>query len=500
VPVLRERDDRRDAHGWVLQLIIWGIATLVIAGSGCKKPVDPGPDLQIVGETLRLRPTDPVPRTSPWFDGHTIKLVAARGETLGVQVLHRTAGTSTLALAKTQVHGFAVERVQVVHPSTSMYGGDSRGAGAYPDELVPADAPATNPAYFTIEVPRELAPGHYTGELVVAAQKLPVDLEVVATTLPPLPITAWAEYHPDEIGGTIEQPGAGELACSALFRAHGMLLAPPMNAVAYRARTQQLADSPYVPVDLGTDPVKAASESRAWKGLLAPSQHAFAIPIDEPKAKDRDRVRALAEVVHDANRYLLFAVTDEPRTEYGDTIDLYIPLTAKLTDTYLRWTYNGASPRAGSMVVDAPPPGTRTWGWIAWRYKIAIWYAWDALYWHDRYNHRDQPRRELHARSNATSFDDGDDIGNLDGVLAYPAPNGQDGCHASLRLEALRRGMEDRALLDLASTCDPDRTAALAKQMIPRALGDASGSPAWPSDEAAWEAARQQLLALAACH
>jgi len=191
---------------------------LFIAGSGCKKPVDPGPDLQVVGETLRLRTTDPVPRTSPWFDGHTVKLVAARGETLGVQVLHRAAGTTTLALAKTPVHGFAVERVQVVHPSTSMYGGDSRGAGDYPDELVPADAPATNPAYFTIDVPRDLAPGHYAGELAVAAQHVPVDLEVVAATLPVLPITAWAEYHPDEIGGTIEQPSTGELACAAMFR------------------------------------------------------------------------------------------------------------------------------------------------------------------------------------------------------------------------------------------------------------------------------------------
>jgi len=497
VPVLRERDDRGLLHGCILQV---SIATLVIAGLGCKKPVDPGPDLQIVDETLRLRPADLVPRTSPWFDGHTVKLVAARGETLGFQVLHRAAGTTTLALPKTQVHGFAVERALVVKPSTAMYGGDSRGAGAYPDELVPADAPATNPAYFTIDVPRDLAPGHYAGELAVAAQKLPVDLEVVATTLPALPITAWAEYHPDEIGGTIEQPGVGELACSAMFRAHGMLLAPPMNAVAYRARIQQLADSTYVPIDLGRDPAKAASEARAWKGLLPANQHGFAIPIDEPKAKDRERVRALAETIHEANRDLIFAVTDEPRAEYGDTIDLYIPLTPKLTDTYLRWTYNGASPRAGSMVVDAPPPGTRTWGWIAWRYRIAIWYAWDALYWHDRYNHRDQPPkggRELHARTNATSFDDGDDIGNLDGVLAYPAP---EGCHASLRLEAMRRGMEDRALLDLASACDPDRTAALAKQMIPRALGDASGSPAWPSDEVAWEDARRQLLALANCH
>src|SRR3569833_119752 len=87
VPVLRERDDRGFLHGWGLHPIIWGIATMVIAGLGCKKPVDPGPDLQIVGETLRLRPSDPVPRTSPWFDGHTVMLVAVCGVFLGLLVL-----------------------------------------------------------------------------------------------------------------------------------------------------------------------------------------------------------------------------------------------------------------------------------------------------------------------------------------------------------------------------------------------------------------------------
>lgn len=469
------------------------IAVSVLATSACKKPVDPGPDLQIVGETLRLRTTDPVPRTSPWFDGTTVRLVAARGETLGFQVLHRGPGASVLTLPKVETHGFAVERVQVKRPSTAMYGGDSRGAGDYPDDLVPAAAPATNPAYFTVTVPRDLGPGPYAGELAVGLTKLPVELTVADATLPPLAFGAWAEYHPDEIGGTIEEPGSDELACAKMFRAHGMLLAPPMNAVAYRARKEQLDGATYVPVDLGKTPEAGASEARAWKGLLAPGQHAFAIPIDEPKAKDRARVRAFAEAVHDANRDLLYAVTDEPRAEYGDAIDLYIPLTAKLTDNFLRWTYNGASPKAGSMVVDAPPPGTRTWGWIAWRYKIAIWYVWDALYWHDRYNHKDQPRRALVPAVDAASFDDGDDVGNLDGVLALP------GCHPTLRLEALRRGLQDRALLDLAAACDAEATAKLARELVPRALGDASGSPAWPSDEAPWEAARRRLLELASC-
>jgi len=34
---------------------------------------------------------------------------------------------------------------------------------------------------------------------------------------------------------------------------------------------------------------------------------------------------------------------------------------------------------------------------------------------------------------------------------------------------------------------------------VPRALGDAGDRPAWPSDEAAWEAARRRLIELASC-
>ena len=85
------------------------------------------------------------------------------------------------------------------------------------------------------------------------------------------------------------------------------------------------------------------------------------------------------------------------------------------------------------------------------------------------------------------------DHGNLDGVLALP------GCHPTLRLEAVRRRLQDRELLDLAARCDPAATDAIARSIIPRALGEASGEAAWPADEAAWEAARRRLLDLASC-
>ncbi len=470
------------------------IVTALVLVSACKKPIDPGPELQIIGETLRLRTGDPVPRTSPWFDGARVTFVAARGETLGFQVVHRGGGPVTVTLAKTVLHGYAVDRAIVKHASSEMYGTGMRGPGDYPDGLTETATPATDPAYFTITVPPTLEPGHYPGELAVGAQKLVIDLEVVAVSLS-LPLAAWAEYNPQELGGTTEAPSESEKQCIALFRERGVLLAPPTTAVGYRARKELLAGAPFVPVDLPADPQAAASEARAWRGLTQ-NQRPFSIPIDEPKSAMRANVRALAEAVHEANRDFIFAVTDQPRTEYGDTIDLYVTLVPKLTDAFMRWTYNGAEPHAGSMVVDAAPPGTRTWGWIAWRYRIAVWYAWDALYWHDRHNHKAAPPRALDPHVDAQSFDDGDDQGNLDGVLALPAPAG---CRPTLRLEALRRGLEDRALLDLASACDIDATNALAKSLVPQALGDAGSRASWPRDEAPWEAARRRLLELATC-
>ncbi len=485
------------------------ILAALVSVSACKKPVDPGPELQIVGETVRLRTGDPVPRSSPWFDGTRVTFVAARGEILGFQVLHRGGGPVAVALAKTVVHGYAVDRAIVKRGSSEMYGTGMRGPGDYPDGLTETATPASDPAYFTITVPPTLEPGHYLGELDVAGRKVPIDLEVVAVTLA-LPLAAWAEYNPKELGGTTEVPSEPEKQCIALFRERGVLLAPPTTAVGFRARKELLAGAPFVPVELPADPLAAASEARAWRGLT-PNQRPFAIPIDEPKLAMRQKVHALAEAVHEANRDFIFAVTDRPRTEYGDTIDLYITLVPKLADAFVRWTYNGAEPHAGSMVVDAAPPGTRTWGWIAWRYRIAVWYVWDALYWHDRHNqtgqtgqtgqagqagHAGARPRALDPHVDATSFDDGDDQGNLDGVLALPAPAG---CRSTLRLEALRRGLEDRALLDLASACDMDATNALAKSLVPEALGDAGKRISWPRDEAPWEAARRRLLELATC-
>jgi hypothetical protein len=292
-----------------------------------------------------------------------------------------------------------------------------------------------------------------------------------------------------------------------MFREHGVVLSPDMHADMFAVRRDLLFDFPYVPALIPTDPAMVGDAVRAWIAATAGTgKLPFAIPIDEPRDADtRAQVRAIAEAARAAGagpKTFLVAVTDEPRPDYGAAVDLFIQWNAAhLTgDRHARWTYNGRPPKAGSIVLDATTPGTRTWGWIAHRWAIPVWYVWDALYWHDRHNRKGAPLpgRELNPRVDSVSWSDGEDGGNFDGVLALPRAGG---CQRTLRLAALRRGFQDRALLELAARCNPDATANLAAELVPRALGDApqNGEPAWPVIEAPWERARQKLIEIAGC-
>ena len=503
-----------------------GIAWRALALGGCgasgaPAPVDPGPELQIVGEATVIRSGDPLPARSPWFDGTTVRLAAAHGETLGIQVVRRSGTppvpvTLTLVASGVLVRGFEVKHVHVTRPSTDMYGG-SRGAGDYPDTLVAADAPASAPAYFEITLAPFAKAGVVTGELVVGARHVPVRLEVSTAVMPPLPVeSVWAYEDPRELGwaglppSALAQPSDSERACITMFRGYGVLLSPDLPIDAWPARSQLLVGAPDIPAVISDDPARVGDEVRAWiEATRGTGQVAFAIPIDEPRdPAARERVHVLADAVHAAHggsRRFRYAVTAAPSADLLGRINLYIAAGAAHLegDTVQRWTYNGRPPEAGAMVVDAAEPGMRTWGWIAWRYQIPTWYVWDALYWHDRHNRKGAalPGRALDVTRDAASFDDGEDHGNLDGVLALPG-DATTPCRPTLRLAALRRGLEDRALLDAAFACDPDATKALAAKLIPRALGDAHGAagspPAWPTSDFAFEDARRDALLLAA--
>ncbi|HJZ85319.1 MAG TPA: glycoside hydrolase domain-containing protein [Polyangia bacterium] len=462
-----------------------------------------GPEVAVVGESVKLRLGERRPSHSALWDGRTVRLRGARGETLGLQVLLRHPAPVTLELvdAPVSVQGFSVRALDVRQPSSSMYG-KSRGPGVYPDILAPATSPvaADSAAFFDVALAGSARPGRYQGRLDAGAAHFPVELviEPVTIDLQADPLV-WVFYLPREIArahGVPDDDGAAELAWEAryhaLFRAHGAYLASDQPRRRFPARRGFVDGIRYWPValDLASDG-RLAADASAWLEAFRdlPAQP-FAIPVDEPHGSAaRRRVRHIFDLI--GKTRLVRAVTDSPHPEYGDAVDAYFSSQNIPGGRRPFWAVNGGGTTAGGLLLDAEGVALRTWGWIAYRYGIELWYAWEGLYWSDRYN-KGGPTDLM---TNPVTFDQrrtgGDDWGNGDGVLAYPGPM------PSLRLKALRRGLADRRLLIKLAACGGAAKAdAIARRLIPRAMGEApkGDEPTWPRDEAAWEAARSAVL------
>jgi hypothetical protein len=477
----------------------------------------PAPTQQVLGDSTRLEETQPLPLRSALFDGEVVRLRGARGETLGLS-LQIADGKSRLVRVElpvdvATVSSFSVRSLEVKQSSSSMYG-ESTGPGRYPDVLEPQPAGVNTDkhAFFDVAIAKDAAPGLYTGELVVAERRLPIELSVSSASIDvheqPL---VWVFYLPSEIArvhGLADDDSPALLQKEGeyqeLFRAHGAFLASDLGPERFEARRHFARGLKYWPVGLDTaNDDSIARDVRRWLAIFRSSGTTpFAIPVDEPRtARARERARHVAEVIGRAGGgrpLLLRGVTDAWSPSYGDTIDVYFspanfPEPAQqrraLGERY--WTYNGRPPGAGSMILDTNGVALRTWGLIAERYDIELWYAWEGLYFSDRYN-RGGPTDVLH---DSVTFDErtkgGSDFGNGDGVLAYPGPL------PSLRLKALRRGLQDRLLLRELRRCGGGKIAdRIVEREVPRALGEveAEGEPSWSLDESSWEEARLEVL------
>ena len=476
---------------------------------------DRGPDIQVLGESTRLAMHAGSPRKSALFDGHEVHLRGARGETLGVQTRltdhRRRIVRLSLPSAVAIVHPFAVDSLEVRSASTPLYGA-SRGRGVYPDILLPEteQVDSAELAYFDVEIPEAATPGSYRGELEIGSRRIPVRLDVsrakVALGKNPL---VWAFYLPREIARVhgLRDDDSTELieresAYHQMFREHGVLLASDLRPNRFPPRKQFVRDTRFWPVAIDTSNENSiADDVRKWLAFFQGTDVTpFAIPVDEPKTQgERLKARSIAEAIGRAGGgrpRLLRGVTDTASPVYGDAIDVFLspknlpaPADGRLAQGERFWTYNGRPPEAGSMIIDTDGVALRTWGWIAYRYGVELWYAWEALYFSDRYN-RGGPTEVF---TQPITFDErkkgGTDFGNGDGVLAYPGPL------PSLRLKALRRGLTDRLLLlELEACGQRERALGIAKRMIPRALDEATILPSWPSSEIDWERARNEIL------
>jgi len=478
------------------------------------------PELRVLGESARMPLDADAVSASPLFDGSSLRLRAARGETLGVQVRQGKGGGTvslTLDAPETTVQPFEVRALEVVEPSTSMYG-SSTGPGRYPDVLVPTvEAVSSEAAFFDVRVSTTAEPGTYTGTLRISERTFPVELRVSSARIDleqdPL---VWSFYAPREVARAHGLPDGDsaelitrETEYFMLFRRHGVLLASDLPPARFQARRRFVEHTKLWPVAIDSSSDDAIERDvHAWLELFrGTGVTPFAIPIDEPRTPEaKARARHVGEVMGQAGGKrpsLLRAVTDHPDPAYGDAFDVYVspqslPADPERTARGERfWTYNGRQPQAGSMILDTEGAALRSWGWIAERYGVELWYVWEGLYFSDRYNHR----RPTDIMLDPVTFDErasgGTDFGNGDGVLAYP------GALPSLRLKTLRRGLQDRLLLRELARCGAASEARrIVLRVVPHALGEAKDRTSFLLEEPAFERVHDELLDLieARCH
>lgn len=449
-------------------------------------------------------------------------------------------------------------REHAVNVRRPSYNNDAR-VGLYPDALIPFVNPIDGSAltewharqnkdgakfdaipctvyparvevfWIDLPIPRDAAPGDYTGEVTVRfgdgkPVSLPVSLHVWSFTLPDTPTVQSHFGHYRRVAG-----------------AHGVKLdSPEFRAIEerYCAVTAEHRITPDVPGHLlprrnpdgSIDPSQTHAKlaafikryrvnaiqvmhlSRLPKGkqlettrrYLAEMQAyltkhgwidgAYIYVLDEPNDKEAyETVRQLGRFIHEAApkiRVLCTEQTKPTKPSWGDlneAVDVWVPLwplhdepTAqqRLAAGDELWSYTALCQRGKDPLfwqIDYPLLNYRVWAWLNYRYHMTGLLYWASTYWgHVKDPWLDQPSFRL-------SY-------NGEGMLFYPGTDaGFDGPVVSMRLKQIREGMEDYEYLHLlAQKAGRDKATAFARR-IGRTWRD------WEKDPAKLMAVRIEL-------
>ena len=259
-------------------------------------------------------------------------------------------------------------------------------------------------------------------------------------------------------------------------------------------------------------------EKAGWQSQENPTEFILFInSLDEPKSEDALlALKSYGKILDEAgltNRDLFsFRVDgnfgqwrtgwsdDRMATELGPVVDIWnvhgapatIPmelLRARLrvagerTTVYISNT--SGEPAVPPLVLDAPLTGARALAYIVYRYGLA-----GAMNW------------EIDLAAGCIKNPRCSEGGylNLDANLAYRGeelglPKGTP--VPSIRLKALRRGIQDVAILSLVEEKDPQLAKRIAKAIIPRALGDGvreGKRGQWPADPRVYDKMRNAMI------
>jgi hypothetical protein len=510
---------------------------------------------------LRIRPDDPPAIAS------SIVIRAARNEYEPFQVIVH-AGSATLAgvsatASDLRSHGGSVidasnitfyreQYVRIATPSPRS----SEGKGWYPDALIPfarpagsstsakprfagapfaVDAGTNQPIWIDVYVPKDAAPGDYSGIVTVSADhEKPVQIAVQ--------LTVWDITLPDTPS---MRSNFGKLGTD-IAKAHGVV----MNSVAFQTPEWNYAVelaahriSPIIPntlypevrddgsIDyartdaglkkwmttfhvtgfpirlLGDDPTgrdraRNVAHLRAMYAYLKSNgweKTAYVYALDEPNsAHDYDEVRRRAKLIHDVQPGIKVMCTEQPVPEkkgWGTlvgSVDIWVPLWTLWDDASI-----GERERAGDEVwsytalcqgrksddtpyweIDFPLLDFRIPMWISWSCGATGLLYWSPVNWGGTHDMWTDPGT---LRAHGQTY-------NGEGALFYPGTAaGIDGPVVSMRLKQIREGFEDYEYLKLLADKGDSAFANEIVHTIARSWSD------WDSDSQALYEAREKI-------
>jgi hypothetical protein len=262
------------------------------------------------------------------------------------------------------------------------------------------------------------------------------------------------------------------------------------------ANTWQLPLGPGLGSDLlGADRPAALKYLRSLHDYLAQhgwADRAYISMVDEPETLEHyDWVREYAALVHEAHPNLKFLVTEQPTpdqpsfgTLYG-SVDIWVPALRNFDLDAIRarqdlgedaWSYTSLwqCDDCPTWLLDYPLMDYRITPWLSWTLRLSGLLYWTTTYW-----------------PNDPWIDPVGWYYAGDGILFYPGSVvGYDGPVASMRLKALRDGMEDSEYLGLLRTLSGQQSAdAIARTM-------ASDYSTWNGNISDLARAREDLATL----
>jgi hypothetical protein len=432
--------------------------------------------------------------------------------------------------------------------------------GAMPDALLPVEAAPTWEPYpmrvtaqsnavvwVDVTVPKNQGAGTCTGEIVVSAgggaqtlARIPVELDVVAATLPERALATMLFYDPSELSRRIGDAAAEEHLWKLLHRHRLSALHDATSAADVTAQLGALDGSLYTAahgyegpgeavgdgiLSIGTygslgapsasklTTVEAIADTLAAHSLFA-STDVFVYAIDEtcgsPYGAGWKSLLGGSTDPNAKNVLVGWTCSDDPSTQPVDVPMIlaghYDPaLVAAARSAGKRpWIYNGTRPHTDAFLTDTAAVAPRANAWIAAAAGIERWFYWETTFWYDDNRGGHGPYDPF---VTAETFHNSDgDYCEGDGVLLYPGKQvdmfpehsaGMSGVFASVRLKNLRRGAEDAGYYALAHAAAPARAEQIAGALLGATLSQAhDGKPVgWPETGARWFEARAALLA-----